>query len=246
MAAIYLRAPIASEPIHDLAREVVVVGQLADLHLGEGTRFATYLADVAQIRGAPRGREMAEIMLAMATIAVAHEQRLYGGLTALAIAEDIIEGRPLGEDHYRVLSANPYLAQNVMTILMHRWVGATEIEDAFEGVSFVNRYTNAIVYSRSEAPHPLDQLHAIFSEVQDRPWGRDASNGHAVYIVSTDVGTVQLQLPGPMQVAEGRFVFPPSYPRLVAARELLIDRIIGYELGQEEFVPALLVGLTLP
>jgi hypothetical protein len=246
MAAIYLRTPIATQPILDLAREVVVVSQLADLSLGDGDRFAASLADVAEMRGVSRGREMIETLLAMATIAVAYEQRLYGGLTALAIADDILEGRVLGADHHRVLSANPYLAQNVMTILMHRWVGATNIENAFKGVSFVNRYTNAIVYSRSGAPHALDHLHAIFSDKQDRPWGQDATDRHAVYVVSTEVGKVQLRLPGPMQVTEGRFEFPPTYTRLVAARELLLDRLISYELGNEDFIPALLAGLKLP
>ena len=196
--------------------------------------------------GVPRGREMVETLLAMATVAVAYEQRLHGGITALAIAEDILEGRTLGADHYAILSSNPYLAQNVMTILMHRWLGASDIEDAFEGVSFVNRYTNAIVYSRSGAEHPLDQLHAIFSDEQDRAWGMDERNGRAVFVVRTEAGPVELPLPGPMQVAEGRFDLPAGYERLVSARELLIDRLIAYELAQEDFVPALLAGLRLP
>ena len=246
MATIYLTAPLATEPIHDLSREVVVASQLADLYRGVNEGFASSLAEVSEMDGVPRGREMVETLLAMATIAVAYEQRLNGGITALAIAEDILEGRTLGADHHAILSSNPYLAQNVMTILMHRWVGASDIEDAFEGVSFVNRYTNAIVYSRSGAEHPLDQLHAIFSNAQDRAWGMDEGNGRAVFVVLTEAGPVELPLPGPMQVAEGRFDLPAGYERLVSARELLIDRLIAYELAQEDFVPVLLAGLRLP
>lgn len=246
MAGVYLTAALATEPIHDLSREVVVAAQLADLYRGVNEGFASSLAGVAEMDGVPRGREMVETMLAMATIAVAYEQRLHGGVTALAIAEDILEGRTLGGDHHAILSSNPYLAQNVMTILMHRWVGASDMEDAFEGVSFVNRYTNAIVYSRSGAEHPLDQLHAIFSDAQDRAWSMDAKSGRAVFVVPTEAGPVKLPLPGPIQVAEGRFDLPAGYARLVSARELLIDRLIAYELAREDFVPVLLAGLRLP
>ena len=246
MATIYLTEPLATQPIHDLSREVVVASQLADLYRGVNEGFTSSLAEVATMDGVPRGREMVETLLAMATIAVAYEQRLNGGITALAIAEDILEGRTLGADHYAILSSNPYLAQNVMTILMHRWVGASNIEDAFEVVSFVNRYTNAIVYSRSGAEHPLDQLHAMFSNTQDRTWGMDKGNGRAVFVVGTEAGPVELPLPGPMQVAEGRFDLPAGYERLVSARELLIDRLIAYELAEEDLVPVLLAGLRLP
>lgn len=246
MAEIYLTATLATEPIHDLSREVVVAGQLADLYRGVNRGFANSLAEVAEMRGNQRGRQMVETLLAIATIAVAYEQRLHGGITALAIAEDIMEGHTLGADHHAILSSNPYLAQNVMTVLMHRWMDASNIENAFEGVSFVNRYTNAIVYSRSGAAHPLDQLHAIFSDTQDRAWRMDKDSTRAVFVVHTEEGPVELPLPGPMQVAEGRFDLPPSYQRLVSARELLIDRLIGYELAQKEFVHALLAGLRLP
>ena len=246
MASIYLSTALATEPFYDAARWVVVTSQLADLYRGTTSGFATSLTEVSEMTGVPRGREMIETLLAMGTIAVSYEQRLYGAITAQAIAEDVLANRPLGSDHYAILTANPYIAQNVMTILMHRWSGSTDIEDSFEGVAFVNRYTNAVIYSRSDASFSLDQLHAIFSDEQDKPWVMDRKSGKAVFVVQTDKGAVQLPLPGPMQVSEGRFDLPPSYQRLVASRELLLDRLIGYEMAQEDFVPALLAGLTLP
>ena len=245
MARRYLNVALNTDALPEVARWTLVNSQLADLYRGAGQGFAKDLSDVAAMTGDQFGRDMVETITAIGTMAVAYEQRLHGGITALAIAEDILEGRALEGMHYKILTANPYLAENVVTILMHRWIGRDDLEKGVTGVRFVDRYTQAVVYSRREAEHhPLEILHALFSATEKRPFIME--DGKAAVTITTDRGEVRVPLPGPMQLSEGRFALPPSYTGIIAARNAVLDRLIGYQLAEAEFTSALVAGLQLP
>lgn len=243
MAARMLTVALAPEVFHDASRWVVVTSQLADLYGGSQEGFASSIDEMLAMSDVDAGYEMVATFTAIGNIVVAYEQRISGALTSLAIAEDVIEGRPVTDAHFRILTANPYLAENVATILLTRWRTETEPGWSDRKINFSDRYLQAILHSRSGADYPYEILQVLFGP--ERAFMLSA-DGRAQIVLETDAGQAFLPMPGPLQFEEGRFIMPPSHDQTVSARDAVLERLIGYNLGRADFMPVLLAGAAQP
>lgn len=239
LALRHLEAALNTGFMPEAAHYAVVMSQLIDLYSGETDRFVLSAEEIAQMTGESSGRGLVRSYLAIGNIAIAHDQRIHGGFTALVIADDIIAGRAT-EAHRALLAANAVLAENVATALLHRWRGTWTLAEGLTGPRFEDRYSQAVVHARSGAATALDPLAALF----DRDRGFVLEGGIPVIALALPGGTVHLPLPGPRQLVEGQFVMPPDHAEVIAARDALLDRLMDYELGADPDLVLLLVLLN--
>ena len=104
----------------EIADWMVILSQIADLYSNNpSSRFATTLEELATFRDTPHGEEITRKTVDMLALAIAYYSRIYGGITSLALAEDILSGIAHAT-HRTALRSNPYLAENVALVLLHR------------------------------------------------------------------------------------------------------------------------------
>lgn len=240
LAGRHLATALNTSFMTEAAQYAIVMSQLIDLYAGETDTFARSFDEVAVLTGEAPGRGLVRTYLAMGNLAIAHDQRLHGGLTALIIADDIIAGRATTA-HRTVLAANRVLAENTAAALMHRWLGTWSLSDfSTTGPSFEDRYAQAIIHARSGAATALDPLVMLFR--RDR--GFVVVNGLPMISLALPGGSVDLPLPGPMQLSEGRFVMPPEHADVTAARDVLLDRYMDYEMGSNPDLVMMMAALN--
>lgn len=228
LATAHLYSALQTAFMPEAARYALIMSRLLDLHFGEPDKFAIRLVEIAELPEESQGVELIRGYLALSVLAIAHEQRLHGGLTAMVVAEDIME-RLAGNGHLLLLRANPYIAANTATVLLHRW--RLDWAPAADGTGprFQDRYAQALIHARSEAGTALDPLEALFG--RDR--GFAIVDGSPVIGVAIGEETVWLPFPGPNALAEERFLLPRAYPALINARDVLFERFVDYELGRD-------------
>ncbi|UCI30801.1 hypothetical protein [Mesorhizobium sp. B4-1-4] len=214
----------------DIANWMTVVSQLSDIYDDNADRFAENIEAVAKIPGVSHGEEITRKLADMMTLAVAYHTRNHGGLTALAIAEDVREGRA-DNKHSRILANNPYLAENTANVLLHLIRGRWDFEADPSRPPFVDRYTQAYLYARGGAEDRFEPLYALFGRTY--PFGLTAK-GDVGLILSIDKQEIMIPLPAPTRLAEGTFVFPPRREVLLAWREKLIERYLDYQFGHDK------------
>lgn len=228
LALRHLTAALNTSFMPEAANFALVMSQLLDIYYGAPDEFALSRAAVVKMTGESLGSGLIRQYLAIGNVAIAHDQRIHGGLTAAIVADDLLADRAT-EMHRLLLSANPYVAENTATVLLHHWGETPRLSEGIVGPSFGDRYEQALLHARSGAPNALDPLEALF--------GRDRrivlEDGFPVIEIALQNSFVRLPMPGPYQLAEGRFVMPPNYPDLIAARDALLDRFIDYELGKD-------------
>ncbi|MCF6110345.1 hypothetical protein [Mesorhizobium muleiense] len=214
----------------DIANWMTVVIQLTDIYDDNADRFAGSIEAVAEIPGISHGQEITRKLADMMTLAVAYHTRNHGGLTALAVAEDIREGRA-GGNHARILANNPYLAENTANVLLHLIRGTWDFEANTSRPPFASRYTQAYLHARGETEDRFEPLYALFGRAY--PYGLTAE-GNAGLVLSIDSQEIVIPLPAPMRLEEGTFVFPPRREVLLARRERLIERYLDYRFGSDK------------
>lgn len=211
----------------ELADWMAVLSQVAGLY-GNGGRFAESLEDLATFGGISPGEEITRKAAAMMALAIAYYARIYGGITALALAEDILSGRA-DEHHSTALRNNPYLAENTALILLlrKRPIWTVSLRPSWE-----DRYLQALLYARSqpEEANRFMPLEAFFD--QDHAF---TSNDEGKIGLSVKIGNAEvfLPLPPPTRLAKGQFILPPRYHVLTNRQDLFIDVYADYLLGSD-------------
>ena len=212
----------------DIADWMMVLSQVANLYDGTATRFAESLKDLAAFSGISDGEEITRMTVAAIGLAIAHYSRVYGGITALAIAEDI-RSEKADKRHETALRNNPYLAENTALLLLYLERGAWKLESEFSRPSFEDVYSQALLHARSEAANRFMPLYALFGR-------RHAftSNDEAKIGLSVRIGDAEafLPLPPPIRLSKGQFIFPPRYYALTDRQNLFINAYVDYELGK--------------
>jgi len=230
LAAKHSRAVLATGVLLDVLDWMNVVAQLGDIYDKDPEKFAETLEAVAGLPTYNAGKEIIDRLIDATTLALASQYRIYGQVTALGAAEDIAQGRA-GRDHLSVLGNNPYLAENVATVLLHLKRNTWDLEDGITGPRFEDRYTQALLYARGETSTRFEPLYALFG--RDHAFGLD-KEGIPSLELSVDGQIANLRLPAPKQLVEGRFLYPPRVYALRARKDGLVDRRLDYEFGAEK------------
>ena len=228
----HLNAALDTTTLTEISDWTVVVSQILDLHDGSSDKFARTFTEVENIGAGGAGKRLIQNLLPLMTIGVAYENRLHGGLTAWIIAEDIKAGRA-GSAHSRILTANPYLAENVAMLLVRELAPART-----DRISLTNLHAQAILHAREEQPFRFGPLKALYGDNQKFQINE---YGHPAILFKVGNGHIALPLPGPARLEHGSFIQPFEFRSLSEARERVLERFIDYELGSDsELVQALL------
>lgn len=182
-------------------------------------------------------------------LAMTGVNRNYGGLTALAIADELAVGTlhpACAQAASR--SANPYLAENLAIILLRRV--AAEIPAVGERTPpFETVYAGQLHHALSDRPDRFGPLYALFGRSYEFLQTSDGALVMRVPIVAkegvdapgagcpvadTPPEYLELPMPMPARLARGEFVLPPTFERLRASRDALVDMYLSMEFGREE------------
>ena len=222
-----MRFAINLDILLEIADWMTVLSQVANLYSPNKSHFAESLEDLATFGGISLGEEITRKAVAMMALAIAYYSRIYGGMTALAIAEAILSDKA-DERHSKVLLNNPYLAENTALLLLHLKRQTWNLEAESSRPSFENIYSQALLHARTEEANRFMPLYALF--------GRDhsfISNEEGKIGFDVEIGDAHafLPLPPPIRLSKGQFIFPPRYHALTNRQNLLIDTYIDYRLG---------------
>ncbi|TGV94501.1 hypothetical protein EN801_002400 [Mesorhizobium sp. M00.F.Ca.ET.158.01.1.1] len=229
-----LSRPILADMTVDVAHWVILLAQIADVYNQKTGRFNETLEEVAsQEPGASAGRQMIEKSIRVLDVAVAVYNELNGGFTALAAIDALNDfGSATGdkvpaatakaERVLQLLGNNPYLAENVATLLLEQNLKPVgrEYKPPLEKV-----YRQAFDMAEQNDQAPGFFLEGLFD------------NLHFVVVDGTPAihlqaggATADIRLPAPHQFVQGRLVFPPRFYDLLDARMALVDRLFDYDI----------------
>ena len=219
----------------EIADWLEILSQTIDLYDTEKKRFAASLNELVAFPTYSLGEEITRKTIDMIALAIAHYSRTYGGITALALAEDILSGAVdetvlsgVAEEtqHPRRL-ADPYLAENTALLLLHMKRKTWNLQVPPSRPTFENIYTQALVHALSETTHRFEPLYALFGREHSFEIDKDEV-GLKVQIGKT---VAFLPLPPPIRQSNGQFVFPPRYFALIARQNRLVNTYLDYDLG---------------
>lgn len=231
----HLNSALYTKSLVEISEWAVIMSQLLDLYDGYNDQFAKNISQTQNIIAGGSGKRLLEVLSPIITLGIAYENRLRGGLIAWIISEDLSSGRAK-ENHYRILSSDPYLAENVAMVLLRK---LRQNDNTTHGVSLENRHAQAILHSRSEIKHqfiPFNALYGDEKKFEINNYGRPAM------LIKIEDRVVSLPLPGPKQLSEGRIVMPAEYQDLIIARDRVVERLIDYKLGEDKDLVKVLSG----
>ena len=156
--------------------------------------------------------------------------RTYGGIAALAIAEDILSGGA-NRIHEIVLANNPFLAENTALLLLHLKRGSWNLAAEHSTPSFQNIYAQALLHARSETEIRFEPLFALFG--REHRFSVNDKGKVGLNIIIGD-GSAFLPLPPPIRLSEGKFTLPTRYHSLGVRQDRLIDKYFDYQLGKNK------------
>ncbi|MEP0507964.1 MAG: hypothetical protein ABJD38_04515 [Aurantimonas coralicida] len=222
----------------DITDWMLVVSQLADLYAEDPVRFARDMDEVYRLPSYSHGEEITRASVDMLTLAIAYYARIHGGVTALAMAEDIRDGR-LDDRLVRIAENSPYLAENAAHVYLNMLRGNWPPMPDTAEPSFADKYGQAYVYAQvSNEANRFEPLYALFG--RDRPLTL-TEQGAVGMQFSVGERNAVLPLPTPVRFAEGSFVYPPRRAALFAQRERMIERYLDYQLGEDTALAAVVL-----
>lgn len=227
----HLTSALNTKALIEVSEWAVISGQILDLFDGASDSFARSFTEVEAIVAGGAGQRIIRTLMPLMNLGVAYENRLHGGLTAWIIAQNIRQGTTDG-NHQKILTANPYLAENVAMILLREFRGDQVGKPLAKatGVSLENRHSQALLHARSENAFPLGPFHALYGD--NKVFKLD-ENGRPTMLLDINESQIALPLPGPKQLREGRFVLPVVYDDLLNARGRVAERVIDYDMGND-------------
>ena len=219
---------IDAEILLEIGNWMEVLSQIADLYRSGTSHFAGSLEELTTFPSASLGEEIIRKSVSMMGLAMAYYARTYGGIAALAVAEDILSGSA-NEMHIKALANNPFLAENAALLLLHLKRGSWNLAEDRSSPSFENMYAQALLHARSEAETRFDPLLALFGREHDFSTSDEGTVG---FSIAVDDGFAFLPLPPPIRLYEGSFTMPVRYHALGARQDRLLDKYFDYQMGK--------------
>ena len=233
VAADLMSFAINADLLLEIANWMAILSQIADLYSNNpSTHFAMSLEELATFPNSSHGEEITRKTINMLALGIAYYSRIYGGITALALAEDLLSGIA-HETHRTALRGNPYLADNVALVLLHLKRETWNLEAGSSRPSFELIYTQALIHAQSKVANRFEPLYALFGRNHNFAVNDEGKVGLEVVIAEA---SVLLPLPPPIRLSKGQFVFPPRYNSLIARQNHFVDTYVGYRLGGDTSV----------
>jgi len=219
--------PVNTEIMLDIADWMLVASQISDVYDQVNDRFILGLTELAAITDASPSRDILDKSIDMLSLGIDYESRLYGGLTAQAVFDDVTTP-PNGVDYSPLLRNNSYLAQNVALLALKKNLQLVDSLHASANVpSLADTYAQALSYSRVDAPDRYEPLYTLFG--RSYTFG-ETPTGAPGMTFGLGASSVVIPLPEPEQFVEGAFVYPERFYRLLAKRDQLVDRLLNYQI----------------
>ena len=229
LAQEYINSNLSSDVMIDIADWMLVVSQIADFYRGDLDQFATSMSDLVEMPDARRGEEIISRLIDVLSLSISSQARVYGGVSAYAFADHIINNTAT-EVHAKALATNPYLAENTSIVLLHRKRETWSFKAEDKSPTIEDMHAQAYSYGKSDAPDRYEPLYSLYG--REYPIQR-LENGNLALEVNINNQPVHLPLPGPIQLLNGQFVYPPRYFALKQRRDVALDTLMDYRLGRD-------------
>jgi hypothetical protein len=230
-----LERPVLADMANEIGQWVVVLAQIADVYDRENQRFYPDVGAIVTAKAAATtGRDMLASTVRVLDVAIAGYNQMYGGVSALAVI-DCLESLTSATDQTRealtkkaevaigLLKNNPYLAENVATLLLQKHQKHTSAKDYRAPPESLYR---DVAFNHTDKGEPGFLLAGLFSDLS---FIRNAEGNMALHLTA-GAASIDIPLPAPNQFVEGRLVFPPRFYELLNTRSLLVDRLFGYNM----------------
>jgi hypothetical protein len=245
-AARLLDSPVLADIVKDIADWVLVMAQLADVRdqqAGAWVRYEELLsnAEAGELGdGDSTGELMVEAAISVVDFAIASYAMVYGPDVASLLLEDFQSGGDAAAKALDLASANPFLGHNLMQLFLEKRYSEVFPEEGRLRPSRTS-YRAAYELASKEQPARFLLLNGLFgTDLKFAP----GKKGAPALSLSSGGKEVLLPLPAPGEMVSGRLSWPARYYELLATREQLADRLIGYEL-LDEFDPEVQFYMTL-
>lgn len=227
-----LGTPILVDMVNEISRWVLILAQFADVWDQESGRWVRYeeilsAAENGKVdAGESAGELMIEAAISVVDLAIASYSMIYGPDMAGLLLQDINQGGDVARSALIQAKANPYLAQNLALLYLEdrykkRWPNSSQSRPS----KMVYRAAYDLAVHNTTGNFLL--LQGLYG---DETKFRAQKNRGPSLVISVEDIELELFLPGPGQMAEGRLYWPLRYYELLSSREQLADRLIGYRL----------------
>lgn len=234
-----LSRPLLADVALDISEWVMVIAQLSDI-FDNGAFYATFEEFLDASDSGSKGHLMIQRSLGMIDLVIASYNQMYGGLTAKGVisaldaihdADDSNRADRFAEATaaIRLLRNNPYLAENVATLMLDRSYDTTRRsagdpkppnEDVYRFSWSFAENTGDLAEDRGLMLEGLFKgLSLVFSE-----------EGEPKLHLQVAEEAIDIPFPAPDQFSNGRLVFPPRYYALLRMRDRLVDRLYDYDI----------------
>lgn len=232
-AARLLDSPILADVVNDIADWVLVMAQFADVRDQNAGKWISYddllsLAEAGSVNSeSSTGELMVESAVSVVDLAIASYAMIYGPDVAEELMRELNSGdEALAASAIDLATANPFLAQNTVQLLLESRF-AVNFPDARGPRPSKTGYRAAYDLASKNAVGQFLLLEGLFGSdikftlTEDGDPSIDLSVGDKKLVVP---------LPAPGQMVRGQLKWPARYYELLATREQLADRLIGYRL----------------
>ena len=209
---------------------MVSVSHLGDIYVPHSREFARTVEELIKLPGSRSGEIIVRDAIGILSLGIAQYQRLYGSVTAKALASKIVRGN-LDMKIFNLLRPNSYLAGNVAQFVLWELKKRYETKRGGRGPDFYAVYSQAMTYAQFGSGNKrFLALQILLGENV----GVDANDdGYIGLRVKRNGEGVFIPLPSPERAAEGRLRFPPLYERFISERRELISLYSEYLLSRE-------------
>lgn len=231
-AARLLDSPILADVVIDISDWVLVMAQLADVRDQVDQKWVRYQellarAEAGEITGdSSTGELMIEAAVSVVDLAIASYAMVYGPTVASLLLEDLKTGGDAALAAISIVRDNPFLGKNLVQLLLEERYRA-----AFPEVGRLRpsrtTYRAAYELASEDQPGRFLLLEGLFGTDLDFTAGK---NGEPSLILSSGDTEVTFALPAPGEMVSGQVSWPTRYYELLATRERLADRVVGYQL----------------
>lgn len=229
VASRLLDSPILGDVVNDISDWVLVMSQLADVRDQENGRWVKFdellkKAEAGQLeKGSSAGELMIEAAISMVDLAIASYAMTYGPDVASVLLKDIKNG---DEKVIDVVNANPFLAHNLAQLFLEEQFSKVTPSNQKERPTKIT-YSAAYQLASAQDGSSTILLEGLFGENLEF-----FTDDEGIPNLKIPVGSqyLSLKVPAPGEMVEGRIKWPARYYELLATREKLADRLIGYEL----------------
>ncbi|WP_418137352.1 hypothetical protein [Agrobacterium sp. El2ro-1b] len=234
-----LQRPLLADVALDVSEWILIVSQLADIYNGDTKQF--YASLEALIGSTPTergGKWLIDKAIMTIDLVVASYNQTHGPLPALG-ARDALDACErattdeknsalfiVGESAIKLMKRNPYLAENVATLILDRTYRQKWRKDGDMRAANESSYRAAWRFAEQSPEDRFFLMDGLFPGLKFTL----PENKPPVLVVNCRAETIEIPFPAPDQFSNGRFVFPSKFYGLLKMRDQLVDRYLNYHL----------------